>query len=204
MELLVATRNKKKLEEIREILKDLDLEITSLADYQNCPEIVEDGATFAQNAIKKAATIALFTKKLVMGEDSGLEVKALGNRPGVYSARYSGPLATDKKNNRKLLNDLQGVPFKKRAARYQCAVALADAKGLIGVVTGNCEGRIGFKMKGRFGFGYDPLFVIGKYSRTFAQLDPEVKHKMSHRCKALKKAKRLMALYLKRSRRVSS
>jgi XTP/dITP diphosphohydrolase len=209
MELLVATRNKKKLEEIREILKSSDpkirdLRITSLSDYPGCPEIVEDGATFSQNAVKKAATIALFTKKLVLGEDSGLQVKALGNRPGVYSARYSGPAATDKKNNRKLLKDLKGVPGNKRGARYQCAVALADARGLIGVVTGNCEGRIGLKEKGCSGFGYDPLFVVEKYARTFAQLGPEVKHKMSHRFRALKKAQRLMGLYLKTSRRVSS
>lgn len=200
VELLVATRNKKKLEEIREILKDLGLRVTSLADLKDAPAIVEDGATFEQNAIKKAATIALYTKKLVLGEDSGLEVRALKQRPGVYSARYSGPDATDLKNNRLLLRELKRIPSVRRQARYRCAVALADGKGLIGVVSGSCSGVIGRAPKGSFGFGYDPLFVIPKYGRTFAELGPEIKHKMSHRYRALRKARRLMEGYLKRHR----
>lgn len=200
LELLVATRNKKKLQEIREILSGLDLKITSLLDYEGSPKIVEDGRTFAQNAIKKAATIALFSGKLVLGEDSGLEVLFLRNRPGVYSARYSGSGATDKKNNLKLLRELKGVPLKKRTARYRCAVALADAKHLIGVVSGSCKGLIGFRSRGTFGFGYDPLFIIKKYGKTFAQLGPQVKHKMSHRYKALKKARQLIESYLKSHR----
>jgi len=204
LELLVATRNKKKLKEIKEILSGLQLKITSLADYKDMPRIVEDGKTFAQNAIIKASTIAQFTKKLVLGEDSGLQVKALGNRPGVYSARYSGAGATDKKNNSKLLKELKNVPLKKRRARYQCSVALADAGGVIGVVMGQCDGIIGVSPKGHLGFGYDPLFVIEKYKKTFAELGPEIKHTMSHRYKALAKLSLLMERYLKRSRRVSS
>lgn len=196
IELLVATRNKKKLEEIREILKDLPLKISSLADEGDVPEIVEDGRTFAQNAIKKAATIALYTGKLVMGEDSGLEVKALGNRPGVYSARYAGPGSDDRANNRKLLRELKDVPVKKRQARYQCAAALADGRGLIGVVQGGCSGRMGLRPRGKAGFGYDPLFVVEKYRQTFAELGPEIKHRMSHRYKALKKLRRLLKTYL--------
>ena len=204
LELLVATRNKKKLKEIKEILSGIELKITSLADYKDMPCIVEDGRTFAQNAIIKASTIAKFTKKLVLGEDSGLQVTALGNRPGVYSARYSGTGATDEKNNLKLLKELKNVPLKKRTARYQCSVALADSCGLIGVVSGQCEGIIGFSPKGHSGFGYDPLFVIEKYGKTFAELGPEIKHAMSHRYKALKKLRLLMERYLKRSRQVSS
>ncbi len=192
MELLVATRNKKKLLEIREILADLKVRVTSLADYEGLPAISEDGDTFEQNAIIKACTIALATKKVVLGEDSGLEVRALGSRPGVYSARYSGPGATDASNNVKLLRELRGVPPAGRAARYRCAVALADAKGLIGVVSGSCQGMIGTKPAGDSGFGYDPLFIIPKFGRTFAQLGPEVKHRMSHRFRALVKARRLL------------
>ena len=120
LELLVATRNKKKLEEIKEILSGMKLKITSLADYKDMPCIVEDGRTFAQNAAIKASAIAQFTKKLVLGEDSGLEVRALGNGPGVYSARYSGIGATDKKNNSKLLLALKKVPLKKRIASWLC------------------------------------------------------------------------------------
>ncbi|MFH0940714.1 MAG: RdgB/HAM1 family non-canonical purine NTP pyrophosphatase [Candidatus Omnitrophota bacterium] len=204
LELLVATRNKKKLKEIKEILSGMKLKITSLADYKDMPFIVENGRTFAQNAIIKASTIAKFTNKLVLGEDSGLQVTALGNRPGVYSARYSGTGATDKRNNSKLIQELKNVPLKKRTARYQCSVALADPCGLIGVVSGQCDGIIGFSPKGHFGFGYDPLFVIEKYGKTFAQLGPEIKHTMSHRYKALAKLYLLMERYLKRSRQVSS
>jgi XTP/dITP diphosphohydrolase len=198
-ELVVATKNKKKLQEIRELLSDLPLRVTSLEDYPDAPRIVEDGRTFEQNAIKKAATIALYTRKLVLGEDSGLEVKALHNRPGVYSARYAGEDATDPKNNRKLLSELKGVPAKKRGGRYRCAVALADGHGLIGVVSGTCSGRIALEPKGTFGFGYDPLFLIEKFGKTFAQLGPEVKHAMSHRYRALKKARRLILEYLSRN-----
>jgi XTP/dITP diphosphohydrolase len=200
MELLVATRNKKKFQEIKEILADLDFHITSLNDYKDLPEIIEDGVTFEQNAIKKAATIAMATGRLVLGEDSGLEVKALKNGPGVFSARYSGRGATDRKNNAKLLRVLRGVPFKKRTARYRCAVAIAGPRGLLGVVSGSCAGVIGTREKGTAGFGYDPLFVILKFGKTFAELGREVKHAMSHRSRALKKARRLMEGYLKRRR----
>jgi len=198
-ELVVATKNKKKLQEIRELLSDLPFCVTSLEDYPDAPRIVEDGRTFEQNAIKKAATIALYTGKLVLGEDSGLEVKALHNRPGVYSARYAGEGATDPKNNRRLLSELKGVSLKRRGARYRCAVALADGRGLIGVVSGSCSGKIALKPKGTFGFGYDPLFLIEKFGKTFAQLGPEVKHAMSHRFRALKKARRLILKYLSRN-----
>jgi len=200
MELLVATRNKKKFKEIREILKGLPFRVTSLDDYDGLPVIEEDGDTFEQNAIKKAATIALFTKKLVLGEDSGLEVAALKNGPGVFSARYAGPGATDKKNNAKLLRALRGVPDKKRGARYRCAVALADGRGLVGVVSGSCSGVIGRRCRGTSGFGYDPLFIVPKSGLTFAQMGPEVKHTMSHRFRALQKARRLMETYLKQTR----
>ncbi len=199
MELLVATRNKKKLQEIREILADLPLRVTCLADHEGLPAIEEDGATFEQNAVKKAATIAIYTKKLVLGEDSGLEVAALKNGPGVYSARYAGPGATDKKNNAKLLRALRGVPASRRGARYRCAVALADGKRLVGVASGSCRGVIGPRCRGASGFGYDPLFVIPKHGLTFAQLGPEVKNRMSHRSRALKKARGLIRSYLKRS-----
>ena len=206
MELLVATRNKKKLEEIRKLLSGLDIQIISLKDYQGLPKIIEDGKTFEENAIIKACTIALFTKKLVLGEDSGLEVKALNNNPGVFSARYAasrqaghGRNATDRTNNLKLLRELKGMLLKKRVARYRCAVALADGRGLIGVVSGSCMGLIGFRSQGHFGFGYDPLFIIEKYGKTFAQLGPEIKHQMSHRYKALKKARELIEQILRRN-----
>lgn len=196
-ELLVATKNKKKLQEIRELLADLDIKVTSLADYPDAPAIEEDGRTFAQNALKKAATIALYTKKLTMGEDSGLEVKTLKNKPGVRSARFSGPGATDKKNNAKLLRSLKGVPFKERRARYRCCVALVDGKGILDVVNGSCGGIITTRSRGKNGFGYDPLFLIPRYKKTFGELDPAIKAKISHRARALKKVRGVLAKYFK-------
>ena len=137
MEVVVATRNKKKLEEIKYMLEGLRLRITSLSDYKNLPKIVEDGFTFKQNAIKKSATIAQYLKKLTIGEDSGLEIKALGNRPGVYSSRYSGKGATDKKNNNKVLRQLRSVPLNKRDASYVCSVAVSDGHRLLGLFEGH-------------------------------------------------------------------
>jgi XTP/dITP diphosphohydrolase len=196
IELLVATGNLKKLKEIRELLEDLPVRITSLEDYPGMPEIEEDGKTFSQNAIKKAATISLYTKKLVMGEDSGLEVRALKNAPGIYSARFSAPRPTDDKNNTKILRLLQGVPLAKRQARYRCCVALTDRKGIVGVVSGSCEGSIALKLKGKNGFGYDPLFVVPRFGKTFGELDPAIKAKISHRARALRKFKVLIKKYL--------
>jgi len=197
--LVVATRNRKKLEEIIRILKGLGLKISSLADYPASPEIIENGATFKENAVKKAVKIAKFTGALTLGEDSGLCVKALQGAPGVRSARYSGRDKDDNKNNLKLLKALEGLPLKKRSAYYACAVALADKDGLITVVEGRCCGKIAFKPEGSFGFGYDPLFLIPKYKKSFAQLGPAVKHRMSHRFRALKKARSSLRAYFKRA-----
>ncbi len=197
-ELVVATKNKKKLEEIKDILKGLNLRITSLADYPAAPRIVENGKTFKENAAKKAVKIAKFTKRLTMGEDSGLCVDALGGAPGIYSSRFSGKDKDDLKNNLKLLKLLGSLPLKKRKAHYVCAVALADKGGLIGAVEGACNGIIGYEMKGNTGFGYDPLFIIPEYKKTFAELGPRIKHKMSHRFRGLSKAKKMLLNYLRR------
>ncbi len=196
IELVVASRNQKKVKEIKEILKELNLKITSLQDYPGAPYIIENGKTFRENAEKKARKIARFTQKLTLGEDSGLEVAVLGGKPGVYSSRFSGRDKNDLKNNLKLLSLLQDLPFSKRKARYVCSVALADKDGLIGVVGGTCSGIIGYQMRGSYGFGYDPLFIIPKYKKTFAQLGLRIKHKMSHRFRALTKAKGIIRTYL--------
>ena len=197
-ELLIATKNAGKMREIRILLADLNLKITSLLDYPDIPSIVEDGKTFQENAAKKALTIAKATGKLAMGEDSGLEVAALDNRPGIYSARFSGPKATDEKNNAKLLRLLKGVPMEKRQARYRCAAVLADRDKVIAVAQGSCQGRIDLKEKGVNGFGYDPLFYIPRYKKTFGELDSGIKDGMSHRFQALKKMKESLQEYLGR------
>jgi XTP/dITP diphosphohydrolase len=198
MELVVATKNKKKLAEIKAILKMPDLKITSLADYVSTPRIIENGRTFRENAVKKAVRVAHFTQKVTLGEDSGLCVDVLEGKPGVYSSRFSGKNKSDLKNNLKLLQLLEGAPLKERRAHYVCAVALADKDGLLGVVEGKCFGRVGFALKGKYGFGYDPLFIIPKYKKTFAELGPGIKHKMSHRFRALKKAKKLIQKYIEK------
>jgi XTP/dITP diphosphohydrolase len=195
-ELIVATQNKKKLQEIKDILCDLRFHIMSLADFPRAPRIVENGATFRENAIKKAVASARFYGRLSMGEDSGLCVNALQGAPGVRSARFSGADKSDEKNNLKLLRLLEGLPMKGRRAHYTCAVALADASGLIGVVEGRCSGRIAYEPAGTSGFGYDPLFLIPRYKKTFGQLGDKIKHTMSHRYRALNKFRRLIEKYI--------
>ncbi len=194
-ELIVATKNKKKLAEIEDLLKDLNLKILSLADFPDAPKIEEDGKTFEQNALKKAVTIAMYTKKLTLGEDSGLEVKALKNKPGIYSSRFSGRGATDKKNNLKLLRLLKNVPLKKRSARYRCAVALVDKERIVYSGAGKCEGIISLKGRGKFGFGYDPLFIPKGFDKSFGELDSGIKRRISHRAKALKKLLPVISRY---------
>jgi XTP/dITP diphosphohydrolase len=197
-EIVIATRNIKKLEEIREIMKWLKLKFLTLNDFPGAPYINEDGKTFLENAAKKAVKLAKFTGKPALGEDSGLCIDALGGAPGIYSSRFSGRDKSDLKNNLKVLRLLKNVPPRKRAAHYVCAVALADKNGLICAVGGRCGGLIGSSMKGAYGFGYDPLFIIPKYKKTFAQLGPVVKHKISHRKKALKKILPIVRKYFQK------
>lgn len=186
-ELLVATRNKGKIKEIADLLFPFDINVISLWDISGVPDIVEDGLTFRANAAKKAVVIAQSTKRLVMGEDSGLEVDALDGRPGVYSARYAGEHASDEENNERLLLELKDVSFEKRTARYQSAIALADEEALIDVVQGSCEGVITTQRRGTNGFGYDPLFYIPQYEKTFGELPLATKQMLSHRANALRK-----------------
>jgi XTP/dITP diphosphohydrolase len=195
-ELLVATKNKGKVREIADLLLPCGIQVISLLDVGNMPEIIEDGLTFRANAAKKAVVIAKHTGRLVMGEDSGLEVDALGGRPGVFSARYSGEDATDEKNNDKMLEELAGVPFEKRTARYRSAIALADKDTLVDVVEGACEGIITTERRGTNGFGYDPLFYIPQHEKTFGELPLSIKQTMSHRANALRQFLKLLEKYL--------
>ena len=198
-ELLISTTNQGKLREIKHLLKEFPLKITSLKDYPGLPDVAEDGKTFRANAVKKAVTIGRQTGKLVMGEDSGLEVRALGNQPGIYSARFAGGKdknAADHKNNAKLLRLLRDVPETARQARYRCLAALAEGEEVVGVAEGRCGGIIARRETGSNGFGYDPLFYLPRYHRTFGELDPEIKARISHRARALKKMKQLLAEYL--------
>lgn len=198
VEVLVATKNDRKLSEIKELLKGLPVKLTSLADYPRAPRIIENGATFADNAGKKALKIAAFSGKLTVGEDSGLCVDALRGAPGVRSARFSGSGKDDEANNRRLLRLLKDVKPSRRGAGYVCAVAIADKNGILAIVEGTCRGRIALRPAGSSGFGYDPLFLIPRYAKTFAQLGEKVKHTMSHRYRALKKAAPVLKRYIKK------
>ncbi|MBN1913270.1 MAG: RdgB/HAM1 family non-canonical purine NTP pyrophosphatase [Candidatus Omnitrophica bacterium] len=197
--LIVATKNKKKLQEIKELLSSLDLQVVSLLDFPKIPRIIENAKTFKGNAVKKAVVTARYFGSLALGEDSGLCIDALGGAPGVRSSRFCGKNKSDPQNNARVLKLMQGLPKGKRKAHYVCAVALADKKGLVGACEGKCFGIIAKGLKGVFGFGYDPLFIVPKYNKTFAQLGIRVKHKISHRYRALSKTKALLSTYLRKN-----
>ena len=192
MDLVIATKNKKKLAEIKELLADLDFNVLSIEDFPNIPDVIEDGNTFEENAKKKAVQIAEATKGLTLADDSGLEIDYLNGQPGVYSARFAGENATDTDRNNKVLSLMKDVPAEKRKARFRCAVAIANSNVYLRIVSGKCEGEIAFEPKGNHGFGYDPIFIVPEYGKTFAELGTEKKNQISHRALALKKAKELL------------
>jgi len=193
MDLVIATLNKKKLIEIKDLLNNLDFNILSMDDFPDIPEVIEDSDTFEGNAVKKAVEIACMTRKLTLADDSGLEIDCLGGEPGVRSARYAGEKATDEDRNRKVLELLNDVPKEKRAARFRCVIAIANPDGDVQTVEGVCEGEIAFGLLGNEGFGYDPIFLVPSYGKTFAELGPEIKNQISHRAIALRKARNLLA-----------
>jgi XTP/dITP diphosphohydrolase len=192
MEIVLATRNKKKIEEIKRITADLPVTILSLSDYPDCPETVEDRDSFEGNAVKKAVEVCQCTGKAALADDSGLEVDALNGAPGVFSARYAGSGANDVRNNEKLLAELKNTPSEKRTARFVCCMALAFPDGTMKTFFGYAAGRIGTEPKGKTGFGYDPVFVPEGFGRTFAEMTGEEKDRLSHRGKALEKLRNFL------------
>lgn len=185
---VLASRNRKKTGEMADLLSPLGIQLLCAADFPHLPEVVEDGSTFAENAAKKAIQTALALGQWAIGEDSGLMVDAMEGRPGIYSARYSDPGATDERNNLKLQHELSGIPAERRGAGYVCSVALADPLGAIRVTAQDtCRGRIITDPRGSNGFGYDPYFLIPEYHRTFGELSATVKQRLSHRARAFAK-----------------
>ncbi len=189
--LVLATGNQDKVKEIVEILKNLDIELLTLKDFSGVPEVVEDGKTLEENALKKARIISEFTKLPAVSDDTGLEVDALNGAPGVYSSRYSGENATYADNVKKLLGDLENVPPEKRQARFRCAVAYYSENSTQ-IVEGVCEGEITDQPQGNQGFGYDPVFFVPENDCTFAEMDLNLKNKISHRAKAFLKLRNLL------------
>jgi XTP/dITP diphosphohydrolase len=196
LELIIATKNRGKVREIREALKGLRLRIHSLDDFSDVPEIEEDGKSFTENALKKARFYSKYFGKLIIADDSGLEVDSLKGLPGIYSARYAGKGASNRENNRKLLHEMEGIPLSKRGARFKCAMAIVSNEGKEVVAEGSCTGRIGIKEVGKKGFGYDPLFILPQYGKTMAQLSLSEKNRISHRGKALKKLRKIICAFM--------
>jgi XTP/dITP diphosphohydrolase len=196
MNLIIATSNKHKLREFRELLQKFPFTLLSLADFPHIPPIVEDGKTFYENALKKATTVAQLTGQLTIADDSGIEVEALGGKPGVTSARFAGEDASDYENNAKLLKGLEGVPPDKRGACFKCVLVIAPAEGKTAFVEGECKGTILHEPRGEHGFGYDPLFLVPEYNKTFSEITPEEKNKISHRSRALRKLLEILPKYV--------
>ena len=190
--LVVATRNKGKILEINALLIGLVDKISSAADFADFPETVEDGATFEENALKKAREAACFTGCPALADDSGLIVEALNGRPGVYSARYAGVGASDAANNALLLEECQNVPDGNRQAAFICVLAFVTPEGVEQLFTGRIDGSILSAARGEGGFGYDPLFLVDVFGRSMAELTLAEKNKVSHRAQAFEKFRKYL------------
>ena len=198
MELVLATGNRDKQQEMKALLQHLGLTIRTLDEFPAAPVVVEDGETCQANAGKKAREIAQFTGALTLADDTGLEVDALGGRPGVFAARYAGAHATYADNCRKLLDELTGVPADQRGARFLTVVAIADPVSSVEFVEGVLRGRIADHCSGGHGFGYDPVFLVPELEKTLAELTLDQKNRISHRGQALAKAKDVLKRKLRR------
>lgn len=186
MEIVLATHNPDKIKEIISVLPS-NLKVKTFLDFKNFPEVLENGKTFQENALKKARQICLYTKLPALADDSGLEVDFLGGAPGIYSARWAGNKCTYMDNNLKLLNALKGVPFEKRTAKFKCVIALVFPDNTEKIFEGEISGYILEELKGKNGFGYDPLFYVPGFNKTLAEMEPALKNQISHRAIALKK-----------------
>lgn len=185
-QILAATKNKGKLEEYKELLKDKQVQILSMNDFDDFPETEEDGKTFEENAEKKALEASNYAGIPAFADDSGLAVEALGGAPGIHSSRYAGPGATDADRVNKLLNELKDE--KNRNAKFVCALTIANEGEIIKTFRGEVHGTITESPRGKNGFGYDPVFIPEGFDKTFGELDSSIKDKISHRAVAVKEA----------------
>ena len=187
LEIVIASGNPHKVRELKRLIAVPGIRFRSLAEFPGVPAVRETGRSFKANAELKARAVARATGRLALADDSGLEVEALGWRPGIRSARFSGPRGDDRTNNAKLLRLLKGLPARRRRARYQCALALAAPSGIVAVTRGAWRGRIALEPRGRGGFGYDPLFVVPRLGKTVGQLPAALKARLSHRAAAARR-----------------
>ncbi len=189
LRLLIATHNRGKLREYRQLLADLPVEVADLDQIGIIEEVPETGSTFTENAVQKALAYARLSGLWTWADDSGLEVDALGGEPGVHSARFAGPNAADEDRYRLLLQRMAHVPPGRRTARFRCVIAIATPEGRVEVAEGHCEGEIALAPRGEHGFGYDPVFYLPDRQLTMAELPPEEKNRISHRARAARAAR---------------
>lgn len=194
MDIVLATQNRDKRRELTALLADLDLTVRSIDEFPFLLPIVEDGETCRDNARKKAVAVAKHTGLIAVADDTGLEVEALGGRPGVHAARYAGEDASYEDNCRKLLKELRDVGPSERGARFVTAVAICDpGQKIVDIVEGELLGSIAERPSGTQGFGYDPVFIVPQLGKTLAELSLDQKNQISHRAQALRKAKKILA-----------
>jgi len=185
--ILIATKNQGKVAEIKDLVKDIPITFLSLSDFPNIPDVIEDGVTFEENALKKARTIAAKTGLPSLADDSGLCIDALGGQPGVFSSRYAGEQTSDLEKCKHILEEMSEIPDNSRSARFVCVLAFVFPHGEEHIFEGVCEGRITRELRGSLGFGYDPIFYYEEAQMTFAEMSSESKNKVSHRGQALRK-----------------
>ncbi len=184
IEILIATNNLGKVKEIKDILDSPEIKILTMKDFPPIPKIEEDGKTYQENAFKKARKISEYTGKICLADDSGLEINYLKGKPGIYSSRWGN---SDEERINKVLKLLENVPINKRNAKFVCVVVLVFPNGKIYMVKEECKGIITFNLKGEHGFGYDPIFLVPEYDKTFAELGDKIKNQISHRGKAMRR-----------------
>jgi len=184
LEILIATNNLGKVKEIKDILDSPEIKILTMEDFPHLPKIDEDGKTYQENAFKKARKISEYTGKICLADDSGLEIDYLKGKPGIYSSRWGN---SDEERINKVLKLLENIPKNKRNAKFVCVVVLVFPDGKIYMVKEECKGNITFNLKGEHGFGYDPIFLVPEYNKTFAELGDKIKNQISHRGKSIRK-----------------
>ncbi len=184
LEILIATNNLGKVKEIKDILDSPEIKILTMKDFPPLPKIEEDGKTYQENAFKKARKVSEYTGKICLADDSGLEIDYLKGKPGIYSSRWGN---SDEERRNKVLKLLENVPKNKRNAKFVCVVVLVFPNGKIYMVKEECKGSITFNPKGEHGFGYDPIFLVPEYDKTFAELGDKIKNQISHRGKAMRR-----------------
>ena len=200
-EIILGTRNHGKIAEFRSLFKGMYIRLLSFYDFSGIPPVVEDGKTFQENAEKKAKAIAKATGRIAVADDSGLEVAFLNSVPGVRSARFAGERATDRENARKVLKMLDGVPWDERAARFVCVICASTPKGRTVSAEGSCTGTISFEMRGSHGFGYDSIFIPDGFQMTMAEMQPEMKNRISHRADAMRKFRKVLKDFIEKEKK---